>query len=238
MNRLPILALIVVVALACNLQPVPRPTDAVPTEPPTVIIPKPVASPTPYIITATPAPTVIPSPTPLGPPMFTANGVMNCRFGPGVEYPVLSLVQKRQTVPIIGKGNSTIDGSLWWVVNDGGQMCWVAAWLGAFSGNPFGIPYFYAPAVPTPQSPTVEIVVKNSTGGGICTFDMYINNYLIFSQNWERREFRDGDHQVLEVPQGIYDEVTAYNCKLPPNEVGSIRNVAVNPGTIIEFTQP
>lgn len=132
---------------ACNL-----PSDAPSTETPTpelsvelsTIQPLPTDVPT-----ETPLPTDTPLPTltftPSVPIAFPKDVAVNCRFGPGTEWVVLSGLLVGQTSQIVGKST---DYNWWYIVDpqNASRNCWVAASVVDTAGNTTAIPTTATPS--------------------------------------------------------------------------------------------
>jgi hypothetical protein len=127
-------------ALAETPTPSPLPEAAEPTAPPAP--------------TDTTAPETLPSDTPpaaAGPPTFTANQDIFCRLGPSTIYEEVRTMTGGQTLPILGKGISPVDGtSIWWQVEIDGRRCFVSSGFGVTEGDTSGVPAVAAPPTPTP----------------------------------------------------------------------------------------
>jgi len=98
--------------------------------------------------TETPLPTDTPPPTltstPTIPIVFPRDVAVNCRFGPGTVWVVLSGLQLGQTAQIVGK-SANFD---WWYIVDpqnASRNCWVSAGVVDTAGNLSPIPIVAAP---------------------------------------------------------------------------------------------
>jgi uncharacterized protein YraI len=150
-RRISVLSIFIAVSLACNLPAIgPAATD--PAAPP--ILP----SATTAAATAGPAPT---SGVPLASP---SGGAVNCRTGPGTNFPVAVLINPGQAAEIVGHNS---DGSWWYVKNPAvpGALCWMSAEFTLTSGDVSGVPLAAEP--PTPAAPPTaaagSVVVTNVT---------------------------------------------------------------------------
>lgn len=141
---LPILILITLIASSCNL-----PSNA-PAETPTLAFTN-----TPALPTDTPQPTNTPLPTdtplptltftPSVPTVTTRDQPVNCRFGPGQAWVVISALNLGQSSQIVGKNNE----ANWWYIQDPlspGRNCWVAASVTNASGNLANVPIVQTPS--------------------------------------------------------------------------------------------
>ncbi|HSM71815.1 MAG TPA: hypothetical protein VK851_09740 [Anaerolineales bacterium] len=153
------LALFIVLAFlvqACNL-----PSSAAGTETPTpessvepsATEPLPTDTPT-----ETPLPTDTPPPTltstPSVPIAFPRDVAVNCRFGPGTAWVVLSGLQLGQTSQIVGKNTN----SSWWYIVDpqnASRNCWISASVVDTAGNLANIP-----TVATPTASVTNVTVS------------------------------------------------------------------------------
>jgi len=148
--------ILMLVLQACNL-----PSNAPITETPTNV-PSPIPSATQPLPTDTPTQTPLPTDTPL--PTFTSTPTIpivfpkdvsvNCRYGPGIDWVVLSGLTVGQTAQIIGKSP---DFNWWYVIDplNGSRNCWVAAGVVNTAGNLLPIPI-----VETPKATVINLKVK------------------------------------------------------------------------------
>jgi RNA polymerase sigma-70 factor (ECF subfamily) len=94
----------------------------------------------------------------LGPPMATGNENSNCRFGPSVDYDVVSYLLKDQSAPIDGRN---AEWTWWWIKKqDGYGHCWVSDSQVMVSGDTSMVPIINSPPTSTPDDstpPTVTI---------------------------------------------------------------------------------
>ncbi|PWB69489.1 MAG: hypothetical protein C3F07_19825 [Anaerolineales bacterium] len=141
---------------ACNL-PSNVPGTETPTEEPTVV-PSATQPPPTATATNTPPPTDTPPPTltstPTIPIAFPKDVSVNCRFGPGTEWAVLSGLVVGQSSQIIGK---SADFNWWYIVDplNASRNCWVAASVTNTAGNLAPIP-----VVETPKATVTSVSVK------------------------------------------------------------------------------
>jgi uncharacterized protein YraI len=149
---LSLLALILV-ALACNWSDV---------APPAAPLIEPSSLPTFAISTLTPVPTETPLPTPTSTPdapvAWPKTEGVNCRYGPGQEWEVVSTIPAGTITEIKGR---TINTS-WWYVSDplkiDESFCWVAYDVVDTAGN-LNIISIVEPPVATVTAVTVDTVV-------------------------------------------------------------------------------
>lgn len=141
---------------ACNL-----PSNVPVTETPT-LGPSPVPSATQplptNVPTETPLPTITPPPTltstPTIPIAFPKDVSVNCRFGPGTGWIVISGLTVGQTAQITGKSS---DFNWWYIIDplNGSRSCWVAASVTNTAGNLSVIP-----VVETPKASVTKVTVQ------------------------------------------------------------------------------
>ena len=156
---LPLLAL-TLATIACNW------SDVAP--PPAPVI-EPSSLPTFAISTLTPVPTETPLPTPTSTPdapiAWPKNQGVNCRYGPGQDWEVVSTILADTITEIKGR---TIDTS-WWYVRDPMKIdesfCWVAYDVVDTAGNLNIIP-IVEPPVASVTDVTVDTVVVAFTACG------------------------------------------------------------------------
>jgi len=151
---LSILALVVAV-LACTWSDVAPPAAP-------VIEPSPL--PTFAISTLTPVPTETPLPTPTSTPdapvAWPKSEGINCRYGPGQEWEVVSVILPETMIEIRGKRLNTF----WWYVRDpmnsDESFCWVAYDVVDTAGNLSAVPIVELPTAAvtdvTVDAPTVS----------------------------------------------------------------------------------
>ena len=118
--------------------------------------------------TETPLPTSTPPPTltstPSIPIAFPRDVAVNCRFGPGTVWVVLSGLQIGQTSQIVGR--STDSG--WWYIVDpqnASRNCWVSGSVVDTAGNLSGIPTVATPTASV-TNVTVSVDPKEQNVGG------------------------------------------------------------------------
>lgn len=156
-NKIPALMLILAFLVqACNL-----PSNAPGTETPT---PSPSVEPSATGLVPTETATITPPPTDTPPPTLTTTPTIpiafpkdvavNCRFGPGTGWIVLSGLQLGQTSQIMGKSG---DFNWWFIVDpqNSNRNCWVAASVVNTAGNLSPIPI-----VATPLASVTNVTVK------------------------------------------------------------------------------
>jgi hypothetical protein len=152
---------------ACNL-----PSNAQATETPT---PEPSVEPSATPPLPTETPTQTPQPTDTPPPTFTSTPTIpiafprdvavNCRFGPGTGWVVLSGLQLGQSSQIVGKST---DFNWWYIVDplNGSRNCWISAGVVNTAGNLSPIPIV---ANPTASVTNVTISVDpKERNVGLC----------------------------------------------------------------------
>ncbi|HXF85291.1 MAG TPA: hypothetical protein VNK49_07875 [Anaerolineales bacterium] len=131
-------------AQACNI-PSTIPITPSPTAP---VLPSPTQPLPTNTATQTPSPTDTPLPTltftPAVPVAFPKDVAVNCRFGPGTAWVVLSGLNVGQSAQILGRST---DGNWWYIVDPfgAGRNCWVAASVVNTAGNVTLVPVFEAP---------------------------------------------------------------------------------------------
>jgi hypothetical protein len=158
------IVVIVLVGLACNLlqsgtagQAENTPTLTSPTQIPDTPLPS--STPLP---TATSLPTLTPTPT--TPITWAIDKGVNCRYGPGLEWEVVSALLVGTNAEILGK-NAPGD---WWFIRDPlnqGGFCWVAAGVTNAAGNLGALPIVDAPSASVTRV-TVDAVASYVACGG------------------------------------------------------------------------
>lgn len=140
--------ILILILQACNSTSTPALTPtlfpASVTAPALTLTPLPVTS-TPSV---TSAPVVSPTPTLALQPVYVSarDQPVNCRFGPGIVFEVVSGLTARQTAQAIGKSFD----NLWWYVADPnipGGTCWVFSAAVDLQGQTDSLPVAGAPAV-------------------------------------------------------------------------------------------
>jgi uncharacterized protein YraI len=111
--------------------------------------------------TATAVATPTPAPTPSFPAVRVVNPAgLNLRSGPGIDFPVLTILPDGSLAPIVGRDPTLID---WWQIAAEGQLGWVNAQFVQALGPLDQVTEmpFVAPAVvlPTPTPSTVHVQV-------------------------------------------------------------------------------
>ncbi|HSG44820.1 MAG TPA: hypothetical protein VLA72_16865 [Anaerolineales bacterium] len=164
-----ITALIFILALlvqACNL-----PSNVPVTETPTLEPPVEPSATQPLptdLPTETPLPTDTPPPTltftPSVPIAFPKEVAVNCRFGPGVAWVVLSGLQVGQSSQIVGRST---DFNWWYIVDplNASRNCWVSAGVVDTAGNLSSIPTIATPTASV-TNVTVSVDPKEINVGG------------------------------------------------------------------------
>jgi hypothetical protein len=75
--------------------------------------------------TSTSAPTLTSTATPLRVSLTVKDTLVNCRFGPGVRYELISELSQKETARVVGRNES----STWWYIRDPGNpngFCWIS----------------------------------------------------------------------------------------------------------------
>ncbi|HAV78737.1 MAG TPA: hypothetical protein DCX53_15415 [Anaerolineae bacterium] len=153
-KSLTIILILTILVQACNL-----PSSTQVTETPTVTVEPSATPPLPTETpTQTPLPTDTPPPTltstPTIPIAFPKDVAVNCRFGPGTAWIVLSGLQIGQSSQIVGRSG---DFNWWYIVDplNASRNCWVAASVVNTAGNLNGIP-----TVAAPVASVINVTVK------------------------------------------------------------------------------
>jgi len=157
-NRIKIFSLVMILStLACtiSLNSPPSPTQTpivlVVTSTPLPASETPLASLTPLAtLTLFPSATF----TPTVPTVAPKDVPVNCRYGPGQEWLVVSGLALGQTSQIVGKNSK----ETWWYIvdpNDSSRNCWVAVSVTIASGNLSGLP-----VVQTPKALVTKVTVS------------------------------------------------------------------------------
>jgi hypothetical protein len=94
-------------------------------------------------------------------PEFTLNHNINCRLGPGTDYPVVTSGKIGDVIPVEGRSKD----ALWLYGTMKGNKCWMSLELGDLNVHPWSLPEKQAPPKPKPsESPcskyTTEINCK------------------------------------------------------------------------------
>jgi len=164
-----IYTLLIILALlvqACNLPsnvPATETPTLAPTVEPSATQPLPTDQPS-----ETPLPTDTPPPTltstPSVPIAFPRDVAVNCRYGPGTVWVVLSGLQVGQTSQIVGK---SADFSWWYIIDplNASRNCWVAASVIDTAGNLSAIPVVATPTASV-TNVTVSVDPKELNVGG------------------------------------------------------------------------
>jgi len=155
-KSLTILFSLALILQACNLPsnaPVTETPTTEPTLTPSATQPPPTDTPT-----QTPLPTDTPLPTltstPSIPIVSPKDVAVNCRYGPGTAWVVLSGLSVGQSAQILGRSS---DYNWWYVVDplNGNRNCWVSASVVNTAGNLTPIP-----VVETPKASVTNVTVK------------------------------------------------------------------------------
>lgn len=197
-----IISLAVVLILACNLpsgatpegQAAPTAT-ATQTPLPTQPLATPVPSDTPL---PTDTPTITPTPTPSIPIAFPKDQPVNCRFGPGTEWVVISGLNLGQTAEIQGKNAA----NTWWYVNNQGTLCWVSMSVTNAAGNLANIPIIAPPqASVTKVTVSADVAFTACAGPNAVDFSGKIttNGPTTVTFRWEVR----GDTEHTTAPETL-----------------------------------
>ncbi len=151
-----IVLVLMLILQACNLPsnaPVTETPSTEPTQTPSATQPPPTETPTQTALpTDTPLPTFTSTPT--VPIVFPKDVAVNCRYGPGTVWVVLSGLSVGQSAQIIGR---SADFNWWYVVDplNGSKNCWVAGSVVNTAGNLSPIP-----VVETPKASVTKVTVK------------------------------------------------------------------------------
>jgi hypothetical protein len=98
---------------------------------------------------------------------------VNCRFGPGVVYAIVSALNPQQTTQIVGKN---AEGT-WWYVRDPGRpggFCWVAMSVTNAAGNLEGVAVV---APPLPAVTDIRVRVEPVSASVACNAFPYTFNF-------------------------------------------------------------
>ncbi len=104
--------------------------------------------------------------TPTGPlptstiPLGSPNGQpLNCRSGPGVDWPVVIVLNPGDTAEIVGKSP---DGAWWYVKNPSvpGTFCWISFGFTSTSGDLSGVPVVGVPSQAAPTGSAAGVVTN------------------------------------------------------------------------------
>jgi len=131
MNRLVLLAGLIITLVGCTTKSTPPPPTPIP------------ATATQSVPTPTPVP---PTPTLVEIPVQVNAEVANCRFGPGTVYQTMNEVRGGRLLNAVGRDAA----STWWQVEDPinpGGYCWVAAEVTTLQGTTEQLPIVDAPFV-------------------------------------------------------------------------------------------
>lgn len=131
MNRLVLLAGLIITLVGCTTKSTPPPPTPIP------------ATATQAVPTPTPVP---PTPTLVEIPVQVNAEVANCRFGPGTVYQTMNEVRGGRLLNAVGRDAA----STWWQVEDPinpGGYCWVAAEVTTLQGTAEQLPIVDAPFV-------------------------------------------------------------------------------------------
>jgi len=152
---------VAVLLLACNFplfaaagrpRPTATPSLTAPSPLPTTLLPSETPLPT-----DTPLPTATPlpsdTPTPSVPIAWPKDQPVNCRFGPGTAWLVVSALPLGQSAEIVGRNAE----NTWWRIKDAlnpGSFCWVAMSVTNAAGN-----LALIPVQPAPQASVIKVEV-------------------------------------------------------------------------------
>jgi hypothetical protein len=162
--------------------------------------------------TETLTPTFTETPTPTfteTPILFTLNQASNCRFGPNTRiWDVKTVLNKGQSVPVIGKSES-IFRDLWWKVQSPQGECWVYSKLGEIDGDESRILEASAPFPVYTLTPTRfvlrTITIINNQNVPVCEVD-----YKLFPESDSFQKFdlvgpiQPGKSEQFSIAQGLY----------------------------------
>lgn len=91
-------------------------------------------------------------------PEFTLGSNANCRYGPGMDYPVLTSAAKGDVIKVEAR-----DEEGWWLYGTVfGSKCWIAASLGELNMEIEDLPIRQAPPKPTPTVSFCETLTTKS----------------------------------------------------------------------------
>ncbi len=95
---------------------------------------------------------ITPIPPDLHIPLAGVKTAANCRSGPGLDYPVLDILQEGASLPVNGRNQA----NTWWQVNDPAieKDCWLAGNLVEISGDGAQAPVVQAAPPPAAASDT------------------------------------------------------------------------------------
>lgn len=131
----------------CNF-PAPQAVSPTPTAQPSATNVPPTLTPLPPTVTLLPdgLATFTATATPDVPIAWPKDQPVNCRFGPGVMYAVMSALNPGQVAPIAGKN---AEGTWWYLHDPGrpGEFCWVAMSVTNAAGNLEALPVVPPPHV-------------------------------------------------------------------------------------------
>ena len=160
-QRAALAACLILILSSCNM-----PAETVT---PTV---SPTATDTPVSFTSTPRPTRTPNA-----PMALVNGdrPVNCRYGPGMVYDIINVIEAGQSTEIVGRDAS----DSWWYVKDPGNpdgFCWVAMDTVETNGDTESIPMISAP-----PAAVAKIVVRVEPQRITVACDMFPQVFVFYA---------------------------------------------------------
>lgn len=94
--------------------------------------------------TITPAPSRVPSTTPVQLSLRVTDELVNCRYGPGTVYVLVNEFREGQPARVLGRN----DASTWWYIRDPGNpqgFCWISSKVTKVDGDPTSLPVVQAP---------------------------------------------------------------------------------------------
>jgi len=249
-----LLALTVFLLLACSCPLVARTAPATQTSPATETIPPsdivPSNTPLPSLPTSSPtsasSPTPTISPTPSTPQATPISVNVNCRSGPDVHYPSISVLMFGDSSQITGRN----DDSSWWYIHDPtnpGGYCWVAASVVTTSGNLGGLPAIAFAGIVTDVSVDASLPSSIFCGGpnpvefsGTITtngsakvkFQWEITGDKSNTTSPETLNFSDAGTKDAPYPGAYSVDCGTYNITLhilSPNDVSAMQKFKIQP---------
>jgi SH3-like domain-containing protein len=110
-----------------------------------IVTPAPIATITPTVtFSPTFTSTSIPTATPVNVTLTVKDKLINCRFGPGVRYELLSELSQGESARVVGRNEL----SSWWYIRDPGNpngYCWVSADVTETQGAVEELPVLQSP---------------------------------------------------------------------------------------------
>ena len=97
-------------------------------------------------IKLTSIPTLVPTATLVNVALTVKDKLINCRFGPGVQYELINELDQGETARVVGRN----EASSWWYIRDPGNpdgTCWVSASVSKVQGDTDNLPVIAPPAI-------------------------------------------------------------------------------------------